>query len=542
MAKKKSAIPALLDRMVTAMEGGDPRITFDLESEFRKTILERPEADGEFVELLPRLVPKTPKDEPRINVALDLLSWLLDELRINIEKGRSGAGERLEGLQGLLATHVFGEGGDPQLCSAVSRSLLESRVEILPAIFEANRRRMLAFTAESNGEAPADVAPLIVEALAGIEVHDPHEAIGIIMDQTGLLDPESQIAIAGEMTASVSPLLRDTAALMLFHPRGDVRTGVAKILAGADGATITPETLRRLIIVRNWFPQEFRSDLDLAISNARRGRVECAPLKGNKVHSIFATTIDGAGAQSLWITVREQKHVELCNILWKQGAGVVDTFVHRLPSIKAAERFMEGLPDMMCFSQVGMEYVDMAMGFALAVGIEKGHPPHRGLLRIAEIIGTDRWKGEPFDPARELELIRRGEKGKTAMTDPEESLDDSYDWPGTQDFADAWFEDDDDVDRVVSAVLEKKGVEFVEEAVEEVLQKILEPRRRIWQERLILMTRWLHSSPKPPVPWQSMFHLADALFSGRPMAEIPLMRSIAEVTCAVTLERSGFGE
>ena len=42
-------------------------------------------------------------------------------------------------------------------------------------------------------------------------------------------------------------MVRETAALMLFHPQAEVRAGVARVLAEVDGRCLTPETLRRLI-------------------------------------------------------------------------------------------------------------------------------------------------------------------------------------------------------------------------------------------------------------------------------------------------------
>ena len=533
----KAGLLSLIDSMAKASTLGVEQFIPDLEDEIRSMVLDRPEMDEELAELLPTIIPRTTREESRINAALNLLSCLLEELRIDMERGRKGARERMERLQDSLARHLFNEGSDTNLCSAVGRTLLESRVEILPVIHEANRRRMLSFSDETN-EAPAvDISAYLGESLMEMGITDPYEALGIILDQIGLLDPQYQIAIAGDMFASSDARMRDIAALMLFHPRQDVRSAVAAILSKAKGECISPETLRRLIIVRNWFPPEIRKELDAAISNARRAKVECATLKANTLHSVSATTIDGAGAQSLWIAVGEKKHFQLCNILWKQGVGVIDTFIHRLPSVKAAERFMDGLPDMMCFADVGPDYVDRAIGHALAVGSARGGAPHRGLLQIAESIGTDRWKAEPFDAERELALLRdEAHRSKPVMA-ASDALKESVDWPGWQDFADAWFEDDDQVDRVVLAAMKGKGGGKELRAVDGILREVLEPRRAVWLERLILMTRWLKSSHKPPVPWQQMFHLADSVASGVPLKEIPLMLSIAEITFAVAMER-----
>ncbi len=542
MAKKKGLL-SLIDRMAKAMEKGGFHSDHDLEDEFRTLLLDDPAVSDELAALLPMLIPTTAREETRINVAIGLLANILEELRIDMERGRRGAAERMEALQESLAGHVFGEEGDPNLCAAVGRMLLESRVEILPVIHEANRRRMLSASMLNAGGASLDVDTYLGEGLREAGCTDPYDALDLILEQTGLMEPEYQIAMIGEMLASSHELLREIAALMLFHPRPDVRAATAAMLARGEGVAVSPETLRRLIIVRNWFPADVRKELDTAIANARRARVECAPLKGNALHSVSATTIDGAGAQSLWISAGEKKRFDLCNILWKQGAGVIDSFVHRLPSAKGVERFIAGLPEEMCFAEVGPAYVDRIISHALAMGAGHGGAPHRGLLRIAELLGTERWKVEALDMGRELAELR----GELEKENPEllapafvaETLDESAEWPAWENFADTWFEDDALVDEVVQNAMKGKKDDREEKAIAAILVKVLERRRDVWLERLVLMALWLKSQKTPPVPWHRMYHAAAAIAGGRPLKDIPLMRSIAEVTCGVALERLG---
>jgi len=175
------------------------------------------------------------------------------------------------------------------------------------------------------------------------------------------------------------------------------------------------------------------------------------------------------------------------------------------------------------------------------VGTARGGAPHRGLLQIAEILGTDRWKANPFDPMQELEdlreeLIRIKPESLTAEA-VVAALDESVDWPAWQEFADAWFEDDDLVDRVVQNAVKGKGRNKELKAVEDILNEVLEQRRTLWLERLVLMTLWLKSSRQSPVPWDRMFHVADAVAAGTPLKKIPLMISIAEVSYEVAMER-----
>ncbi|HTP66644.1 MAG TPA: hypothetical protein VMJ66_14725 [Geobacteraceae bacterium] len=538
----KKGLLSLIDRMAKAMGSGF-QADQDLEDEFRTMAMEKPGFDEELAALLPTLIPRTAREEARINVAIGLLSCLVEELRIDMERGRKGAAERMAALQESLAAHVFGEEGDANLCAAVGRVLLEGRVEILPAIHEANRRRMLSAPAFQGEGGSIDMDTYLSEGLREAGCTNPFEALDLVLEQTGLMEPQYQAAMAGQMLASGQEKLRELGVLMLFHPLAEVRAATAAALARAEGVEISPETLRRLIIMRNWFPPEIRSELDSAIANARRAKVECAPLKGYPLHSVSATTIDGAGAQSFWFSAGEKKRFDLCNILWKQGAGVIDTFTHRLPSAKGVERFMEGLPDAMCFAEVDPAYVDKVIGHALAVGAARGGAPHRGLLQIAELIGADRWRAEVLIPEHELaamgeELAGGGTDLPAAGTVPE-ALQESSEWPAWEGFADTWFEDDETVDRVVQAAMKGKGRNREEKAVAAILAEVLEPRRGVWLERLVLMVLWLKCQKSPPVPWPRMYHVAAAMADGRPLRDIPLMRAIAEITCGAALERCG---
>lgn len=539
---KKKGLLSLIERMAKVIYSGNPPADMDLEDEFRMMVWEQPSVDEELAALLPTLIPRTPKEEARINMAISLLACLLQEIRTDLERGRKGAIERMEALQTSLASHIFGEEGDPNLCAAVGRTLLESRVEILPVIHEANRRRMIAFSGVMEGNFPVDIDTYLGDGLREMGCTDPYEGLDLILEQAGLMETGYQITMIGEMLASKIDRLREIAALMLFHPVKDIRNAVAAMLAHAKGETISPETLKRLIIIRNWFPPEIRKELDTAITNARRAKVECALLKGSTLHSVSATTIDGAGAQSFWIAVGAKKRFDLCNILWKQGTGVIDTFIHRLPSAKGVEQFLAGLPDVMCFADVDPAYIDKVLSHALGMGAAHGSAPHRGLLKIAELIGTDRWKAEPFDPERELSLMREDlARHKPDLLTGEavaEALEKSSEWPEWEDFADTWFEDDELVDRVMLHAMKGKGRNKENRAVEEITLEVLEPRRAVWLERLVLMALWLKAQKSPSIPWHRMFHVASGIAAKHPLKDMPLMLSIARVTYEVAMERS----
>jgi hypothetical protein len=75
-------------------------------------------------------------------------------------------------------------------------------------------------------------------------------------------------------------------------------------------------------------------------------------------------------------------------------------------------------------------------------------------------------------------------------------------------------------------------------AVADIIVEVLEPRRAIWLERLVLMALWLKSQQSAPIPWHRMYHVAAGIAVGHPLKDIPLMLSIAKVTYEAAMERN----
>jgi hypothetical protein len=132
-----------------------------------------------------------------------------------------------------------------------------------------------------------------------------------------------------------------------------------------------------------------------------------------------------------------------------------------------------------------------------------------------------------------------GTSGLQADKSRKKALQDSVDWCQELSFTFSWFEDDADVDKVIAGVMKKNRKGHGEwPAVHAIIDNILEKRRGIWLERLILCTLWLKSSPKPPLPWHQMFYLAEAVADQSiPLTEIPLMESVAVQSLGAYLER-----
>ncbi|MFA7059271.1 MAG: hypothetical protein WC156_00450 [Pedobacter sp.] len=506
-----------------------------LQDELRRYLLDHDTFALEISALLVELFSVSSYDDDRVDAALRVLYDILEILRVELERGRSGSTERIERLQNTMAQKIYVECGDANLCAAVSHVLLQSRVELLPVLHDANSQRLLldAHSTELRDTPPEEIMDGLFKSVEEMGVNSPFEALENMLQILALGDPEMQTALCGRMLNAKSALVRDVAALMILHPMPDVRQGVSHLLA-ADSSNITPETLRRLIITRNWFQEDIRKNIDQAVTNARRARVECAPLSKSLATTIYASPVDGAFAQSFQSVVPDGKGHISCSVLLKKGAGVADAFVVSLPTKKELNNYLDMLKQEGAFIESSPEYFDQRICHGLAEGAALGKAPNFWLAHVAEALGKDQWKGISFDAQNELAQMRDELERKApellADKSRKKALKDSAEWCGEHHFANSWFEDDAEVDKVIETVFKKKRniIDAECSAMSAIIENILEKRRKNWLERLTLNALWLKSSKKSPLPWYQMFHLAEVVADTTiPLSEIPLMDSIA---------------
>lgn len=517
------------------------------QTELRAYLLVNDKAGDELAQLLVTRFEKESEEE-RLDATLRLLADVFEILRVELERRRPDAVQRMERWQSALARHVYAEGVEPHLGAMVTQVLLNTRTEILPVLHEANSRRMLAGL-EAEPDFAADPEKALLDLLGELEEEgagNPHELFEAILQMMAVGDAEVQVNLCRLMLGVEHPVVRETAVLMLFHPQSEVRAGVAQVLAEVAGERFTPAALRRLIVARNWFPETLRGRIDQAVANARRARVECAPLPQRVEMTVYASAVDGAMAQTFQVMVPEGKGFLCCSIMPKRGAGIADAFLIPLPGKRERNDFLAMLSRETGALEVSVDYLHLRLCQALADGAAQGKVPCHWLVAIAEQLGCDQWKAVPLDVAVELaglraELERRGGRFVSKRY-RQQALEASETWPEDQPFAWSWFEDDAEVDEVVRQALGKKRRLDPERCLEAILERILQPRRRQWIERLVLAALWLRSAKQPPVPWEQMVHVAEAVADEAvPLAEIPLMCTIAEHSFGAFMGRQAAG-
>lgn len=521
-----------------------------LQNDLRRYLLDHARAGDELAALLPRLLPRSPKDEDRFEAALRLLAEALEILRVELERRRPDAEQRMAQWQEALARHVFVAGAEDELCTVVTHALLQARIEILPVLHEASTERMLAEgkkDPELFNRSPEESLKELFQSFEDMNLDSPFELFDAFLQSMAVGAADMQILLCAAMLDAENPLIRETAALMLFHPQAEVREGVAQNLAAVDGRQITPAALRRLIIARNWFPEALRGHIDQAIAGARKARVDCAPIPKRVTLTVHASGVDGAGAQSFQVIVPAGKGFVSCSILLKLGVGVADAFLISLEGKRELKEFLALLQREAGGVESSAAYLDTRLCQTLAEGARQGNVPSHWLVAIAERLGRDQWRAIPADCRRELAALRAELEAREArqLSDRvrQQALEDSFDWPTNESFAYSWFEDDAVVDQEIEALMGKRKTRGDPRVLTgALLDGLLQKRRDAWLDRLTLTTLWLRSLKKPPIPWPHMFHVAEALADEKiPLGDIPLMEAIASATLGAHMARMAEG-
>jgi hypothetical protein len=479
------------------------------------------------------------RDE-HIHACIILLRAVFERLRVDLERRRPGSTARNEALQKHIAATLFQADSASVLGAEVVRNLTDCRLAPLPLLAEAFQQ-MMAHSFEGKVVPFPGTDPLagILQAMAGMGAENVFDRFAIITDQFRLAPEEMQLQLATELAVHESPVLREVAGLMSFHPLPGVREKFPAILESVGVGKIAPETMRRLILSRNWHAESVRADIDRVIADARRAGVQCARVREIEITEILASPVDGAAAQMFWIIAGNKGRHLVASILIKLPEGIVDAWV--TPPISATE--IKGMTRAFKADggaqPVSAWLLERMVGHGLATGLSRHTAVPVGLLQVAETLGISDWKPELINPEELLVSLRR-ELAPRIPAAIDTVLAESESWPTTLPLASSWFEDDRDVDELLSRLLTAKRLtaEVCIRAVDAVVSNILQQRRSRWVERLALTTLWLTAATgKPQLAPEKMLLVAEQVAAAESLGGPGLMRGVAQLTLTAFLAR-----
>jgi hypothetical protein len=472
----------------------------------------------------------TRRDDHLVSTYLYLLTHQLSTFRFRLETGVDWAKPLLDRFQARIASLAAGDDLAPEDCTALANTLVEAKVEVDDIIGEAlmNRAAAEAPLPGTEQDIAAALRPMLDQMAASVD--DSFDLLDALNEAIAIMPAPVRAVITFELGLSHHAILRDAVPLLLLDAQKDVRhAAVAALEQTAAPATLSPVALRRMILLRNWVPEQERDALDRTIRKAREAGVVRAPWPETRPPSMLASVLDGAGTSSIIFSRRSGKSGLFSGLLLKLGFGVRDVWLDAdrpdkdIMAMIATMRRESGAFD------VRSTYVDLVVGHHRSLGLTEGNFPAPAMIAVAEAAGGAAWKPAQID--LNFEIARLAETlGPAAFTEKEvaASLKRSTSW-FSRPFGQSWFEDNPDI----RAIAESKSKP--EKATERALNQSLESRRLHWATHFLLMAARSEAAMnrKDAGDFVDFLIMARELAMGTPLADIPFMLGQAYRSVAI---------
>ena len=373
------------------------------------------------------------------------------------------------------------------------------------------------------------------------------EVTDVLFQSLHAMPPETLCVIVSCLMESPRAAAQDAAVLFLLHPNAKNRVQAMNVLGELfERKSLTPESLRRLITIRQWSPVSERPPLDSLIAKQRkRGVLFAETPKPPTIVRYDASMFDGAGVQLIFFETQEGKHHRLGGLLVKHEVGIRDAWITpprlSLKELRAIKKQMQQ-EHPLTMLQVDSDYVARIVSHYIALNNTNGETPESDLIEIHEHLGAQDWRAEPtFIETILSALIAEVNPDGMSSAWIEKSLKRSGDWIRYEEFTNPWFEVSPSIDALINrhtSLMNGKPKIKRDEALQELSSKGFELVRHKWVAMFSWMALMAKSQPidDTPMLWKDFATLAFVLHQGQAMHDIPLMRSIVHDSLSISID------
>lgn len=484
-------------------------------------------ADPQNVQALAQEIASTPAGDEADEALCTLLTITLDQARMAQEGGQRSGKRCLDAvshhLVDLSRKGLVTVGGN----IAITRCYVRAGLPV-PAGLAPGEQAILRETSSflpGDETSPEAAFAKISESLLNDIGDDPsilHQAFAEILPG---IPPDARSLLCKVAAANPDTRFEQLACAWLLDMSEQVRSGALEGLTDRLAAgRLSPRALGRLAVLRSWIVDEpVRQRVDALIRNAIRSGIsqdrDTPP--SHRIVRCVSSPIDGAGAQSLAIGLQKGRARAIAMVLLKQGFGVKDAYV--VPCANAAEQrgLLQQVSALGGKGDVSLDYIQAALGFALAEGRKNAVYPAPGLADVAEACALTSLRPTQ-DASVQAMLSAYDPENALASLDPEERetlVAASEDWPPSYPMIGHWFEDNDDI---------FDGTDATSTAHAHALWTWLETRRDFWASIIARTALLLKDQGDPEAPSFAM--TARAISQGDPLQRIPVMAAIVDQT------------
>jgi hypothetical protein len=364
------------------------------------------------------------------------------------------------------------------------------------------------------------------------EYRDDVFALAMTLEETIRSMPQDAQSFAIGETLVLSghdAAMIDAVALLVLSSERNVRMTAVEVLLSMP-AYLTPDALRRLIVIRNWLPEGERKGIDAITRAARRKGVECAqwpPVVWQEGDATVAAAtyrsalVDGVGNQWLLVLIPSGKRLIWSAVLAKRTVGISDAWSELDVSRKEVAQRLRQIDDLV---EVSRAFIDRVIRHYLAVGVEKGVPPSLYLLYTAELIGATDWLPQHMDLRAQLDQLAE------AASVPDTA--DTHQRMLAVRTMQSWFCETSAVDEFLAHTRIRRQ----DRLLDRLLELHFSDQRALWAEIFMWAALWLlEQKLAPRRAWVSgavgyLLRMVRMILDGQPLSQIPIMRHIAQRT------------
>lgn len=365
------------------------------------------------------------------------------------------------------------------------------------------------------------------------------ELYEFLIAQIQLQPIDIQCALINELITAKNTFAQDVGVLMLLHPKKSIRCMVPLIWLHhftENTTQISPISLRRFIVMRNWLPHDEQAPVDTLIQQVRKKGVMPAPHSSSKITKLISSSVDGAGVQCILFETKAKNQRTIAGFLLKESIGIREPFVmhkaHANEFSGMIERYT--LPS----KSVSTTFVSKLVGHFISVGQKANHIPEPSFLEVSELFGAQNWLPQPINFMAEINRIKEQEKLNSGDANLiEQALTESSLWTIKEDFGNSWFETGDRTNQaMMEAIAEHSKLKnkHQDNSLPKVTTRVFMKGELFdkWVFILIRMLLWHRSKSIKGAQWKYFLVIAELLLHGHPVENIPLMEQITERSVA----------
>ncbi len=472
---------------------------------------------------------KRPK-AARVDGLLFLLGDAVAELRLRGNGGSTAAKRELEAVMALIGAEAAKGGAKPGILMALARELALAGAAPPAALQEAMAAGMEAIApppAASTHEKQARFDAIALEM-----GDDPFRIHAELAAMAMAFPVEQRLGLIYNLGFSAAPPVRAAGLGFVLDP--DERCALAALAAAHEAAQkVRPSAINvaRLVHMRPWLAPARRAAADDLIAFLRRKSQAPEARARGEVRHWLATPADGAGAQSLFAIVKDGKMWAVASVLIKHAEGVCDAWVGDGMSKREADGLMRQIVEEAEAVEVTGEFFAQRLGDALAANAGAAPPPF-GFVQVLETVGAGPLPPRAISPEDLCEALLAGlpadQVGAEVVARAHAG---ASRWGERISTVDTWFEADEAVEALLRPIRGRK------KRAAAVLTEILPHRRDFWAGRVVWTAATLQAKagldPVLTSLWIDMALVARTIACGAPLADIPLMRQIADDTVRV---------